>query len=266
MKLGEIISVIEKKYPEFLQYDFDNSGLNMGDKDAEVKKILLSLEATESVVDEAIEKGVDLIITHHPFLFSGVKNIVMDDVKGRCIIKLLRSNISIYCMHTSFDIAFDGLNDYFLKISGIKNEGVFEKLGVDRDYCEAKPYGMGRLGRISPETAGKFISSLKDVLKVDNVRFVGNLDKKIETIAVVTGNGSEYFEKAYKHGVDLLITGDLKYHQGIDSFDLGICVADFGHFGTENIFKDAIYPYLDENLTDIEIIKSEINIDPFKNI
>ena len=113
MKLRNLIDKIESKYPTNLAYSWDNVGLLVGEYEKEVKKILVTLEANEKVVDEAIQKGVDLIITHHPFIFSKINRVNSGNLKGRLILKLIKNDISLYSMHTNFDIAKDGLSGFF---------------------------------------------------------------------------------------------------------------------------------------------------------
>ena len=113
MKLNNLIKAIEKKYPLNLAYNWDNVGLIVGDFDSEVKKILVSLEANESVVKEAINNNIDLIITHHPFIFKKMNKINTRDLKGRLIHKLIKNDIALYSMHTNFDLSH--LNTYFIE-------------------------------------------------------------------------------------------------------------------------------------------------------
>lgn len=126
MKLNDLIKKIENKYPLNLAYDWDNVGLLVGDFHSEVKNVLVSLEANEKVIDEAIEKNVDLIVTHHPFIFRKMNKINTKDLKGRLIHKLIKNDIALYSMHTNFDIAFDGLNDYFMEIMGFENSKILD--------------------------------------------------------------------------------------------------------------------------------------------
>ena len=134
MKLRNLINKIESKYPTNLAYSWDNVGLLVGEYEQEVKKILVTLEANEKVVDEAIEKGVDLIITHHPFIFSKINRVNSGDLKGRLILKLIKNDISLYSMHTNFDIAKDGLNDYFMEIMGFENCEILEETHREKLY------------------------------------------------------------------------------------------------------------------------------------
>jgi dinuclear metal center protein, YbgI family len=264
MKLRELLDRIRVKYPEELQYSWDNSSLNLGDLDQDIKKIMLTLEITNRTIDEAVEKGVDLVISHHPFLISKLNQITSDTIKGGLVYKMIRNNISAYCMHTSYDMAEDGLNDYFFNLLGIKDREVLDVKSSLDYYNEGKVYGLGRVAELEkPLVIGELISKLKDKLNIDHARYVGPKDLVISKIAVVTGNGSEFFQLAKSKGCDILVTGDIKYHQAMDALDLGIALLDFGHFGTEHIFSKSVYDYINSISGDIEVIISEKNIDPF---
>lgn len=264
MKLRELLDRIRLKYPEELQYSWDNSSLNLGDLDQDINKIMLTLEITNRTIDEAIEKGVDLVISHHPFLMSKVNQIRTDTIKGGLIYKMIRNNISAYCMHTSYDMAEDGLNDYFFDLLGIKDRQVLDVESSLDSYNDGKEYGLGRLADLEkPIEIGDLISSLKDKLNIDHARYVGPKDLLINKIAVVTGNGSEFFQLAKSKGCDILITGDLKYHQAMDALDMGMALLDFGHYGTEHIFSESVYNYINSISGGIEVLISERNIDPF---
>ncbi|EFM65360.1 dinuclear metal center protein, YbgI family [Peptostreptococcus stomatis DSM 17678] len=264
MKLRELLDRIRLKYPEELQYSWDNSSLNLGDLDQDINKIMLTLEITNRTIDEAIEKGVDLVISHHPFLMSKVNQIRTDTIKGGLIYKMIRNNISAYCMHTSYDMAEDGLNDYFFDLLGIKDRQVLDVESSLDSYNDGKEYGLGRLADLEkPIEIGDLISSLKDKLNIDHARYVGPKDLLINKIAVVTGNGSEFFQLAKSKGCDILITGDLKYHQAMDALDIDMALLDFGHYGTEHIFSESVYNYINSISGDIEVLISERNIDPF---
>lgn len=265
MKLGKMLDTIRKKYPEFLQYDWDNSGLNLGDEEKDIKKVLVTLEITRKVIDEAIDNQVDLIITHHPMLFKKMNTITTDTIKGEYIYKLIKNDISVYAMHTSFDIAFDGLNDYFMKIIGIEETEVFDVIGKNDGYMDSKPYGIGRIGEIDCEkNVVDFISEIKKKINIYTVKVAGDATKNVKKVVVLTGGGSDYFELAKEKGADILITGDLKYHQAIDTIEIDSFVADFGHYGTEIIFRDAISEYFSDTFPEIEVIKAESLKNPIR--
>ncbi|SFE43403.1 Nif3-like dinuclear metal center hexameric protein [Peptostreptococcus sp. D1] len=265
MKLNELISIIEKKFPNNLQYDWDNSGLNIGYGDKDINRILTTLEITEDTVDEAIKSNIDLIISHHPFLFNKINRIVDTDTKGALAIKLIENNIAVYCMHTNYDIAFGGLNDYFLTLMGIENCGVLDPISSYDDYENGRMFGLGRIGKLKKSTTiEKFIIALKARLKLNTIRFVGkNINSSVKSIAVVTGAGAEYFEMIARSNIDVLVTGDMKYHQAVDAYELDVNVLDLGHYGTEYIFSDAIKKYIDEEIGGIKVQVSANMLNPF---
>lgn len=363
MKLKSLIKKIEDKYPLSLAYDWDNVGLLVGDFDMDVKKVLVVLEANEKVIEEAIENKIDLIITHHPFIFKKMNKINTADLKGRLVHKLIKNDISLYSMHTNFDIAFDGLNDYFMEIMGFKNckildttktealfklvvyvpsthaealrkalsnagaghignysdctfntegTGTFKPLegsnpfigeagiveyvneikietivsqrtlgGVISSMTKAHPYeevaydiyklenkgdsfGLGRIARLNKSTTLKKLSNLiKEKLSMDHIRIVGDIDNTIDKVAVVTGSGADMVKKAQRQGAQVIITGDVKYHDAQDALDMGMCIIDCGHFDTEDIFKDVMKRFLD-SIEEIKVNKSDIYLNPFK--
>lgn len=365
MKLKTLTKKIEEKYPLNLAYDWDNVGVLVGDLNEDIKKVMVVLEANEKVIEEAIEKDVDLIITHHPFIFSKLNKIVTTDLKGKLIYKLIKNNIGIYSMHTNFDIAFDGLNDYFVELFNLQNtkildvtnkellyklavyvpkthvdnvrvalanagaghlgnykecsfsmegegrfkpcegsnpyigkEGGLESVheikietivtqrvlgGVINAMIKSHPYeevaydlyklenkgevvGLGRYGKIKEsKTLRELALDLKSKLDMEHIRVVGDLDDNVNKIAIVTGAGADMVKKAYKLGCDVLITGDMKYHDAQDSIDIGMKVIDCGHFDTEKVFADIMFTYLSENF-EVEVIKSSINLNPFNII
>lgn len=264
MKLLEIIKEIENEYPTFIQYEWDNSGLNIGCLENEIKKIMTTLEITKDTVEEAIENEVDLIISHHPFLFSKTNKIVDSNNKGELAIKLIKNDIAVYCMHTSFDVAHNGLNDYFFELIGVKNTKILDVVGSDSRYRDGEIYGLGRVGILDQKiNIVDFIYSIKNKLHIDCARFIGDKSSEISSFAVVTGSGAEYFEMIKEKNIDLLITGDMNYHQAVDALELGVNVLDLGHFGTEYIFAEVMKRYLDSKKFVKDVIVSRRMIDPF---
>ena len=134
MKLRNLIDKIESKYPTNLAYDWDNVGLLVGDAEEEIDKVLVCLEANEAIVEEAINNNVNLIVTHHPFIFGKMRKITTSDFKGKLIHKLIKNNIAVYSMHTNFDIAFDGLNDYFMEVMGFEDSKILDVTNTETLY------------------------------------------------------------------------------------------------------------------------------------
>lgn len=244
MKLSKLISQLEEKYPLSHAEEWDNVGLMIGDRGKEVKKIQISLDITNEGIKKAIAENVDLIITHHPFIFKSIKSITTDSLQGKKVIELIKNNIAVYSMHTNLDSSKSGLNDYFAeRILGLKNGKIVEK--IERNGRE---FGIGRVYKNECKIKiDELLSLLRERLKNDNIMTNMKLDKEIEKIAVITGSGSSYWRKVKKMGADILITGDLKYHEALDAKEENFPIIDVGHFESENIFSDLILKIIEQN-------------------
>lgn len=267
MKCYELIKQLEHFAPLELAEEWDNPGLIVGDTKQEIKKVLVALDATLEVIDEAVEIGADIIVTHHPMLFSSVKKITNETATGIKIRNLIKNNISHYAMHTNLDIAFGGTNDQLAKIAGLE--------GVDilRESCEqnGKTNGLGRIGNLkNPTTFEEFSRILKQGLGLANIRVVGDGAKRIKRVALCTGSGFEFMEDAVKKGADVFITADLRYHESQKAIEAGICLIDATHYASENIIVPVICRYIKracgkegENL---EVFPSQVDGQVFTDI
>ena len=249
MKLDTIISILEKKFPRSYAEEWDNVGLLIGRKNLEVNKIQLSLDVSEEVIDKAIENNVNLIVSHHPIIFKDIKRINSDSVLGRKILKLIENKIAVYSMHTNLDSAVDGLNEL-----------VGEKLGlmfgeiIDKEIRNGVEYGIGRIYSLEKKIEiDYFIEHLKSSLNLTKIIVAGKRKKIIEKIAIVNGSGSEYWKKARVLGADILVTGDLKYHDALDAKENGMIIVDIGHYESESFFYELIIKEM-KKIQNIEIL------------
>lgn len=269
MILRDLMNIIEKKYPCSLAESWDNVGLMFGDDQQEIHKVLVALEANEAVIEEAIAQEVDLIITHHPFYFSKFRSITSDTMKGKLTLRLMKHNIALYSMHTNYDIAFDGMNDQFLKHIGFTSDAIFLPADAPAWYLEehgGKAPGLGRICTLNNSmTLVELCNHLKEKLHMHQIRFVGHPDTIITNVAVITGAAADYYNDAKAAGADVLISGDLKYHTAQDAFDAKMPIIDCGHYETEHIFSHALCDYL-ATIPEIHCIPSRLNINPFQTI
>jgi len=258
MKLREISKMLDNKLRTDIAESWDNVGLLVGDSDSEVKKVLLTLELTKDVFDFAIKEKADLIISHHPLIFSGIKKVVSSE-GDNLVYELIRNEIAFYAAHTNFDAIDGGLSDCFAQILGGKNIKVIKS--------PIEEHGICRIFDIKESSIEDYIKHIKSVMKIDNLRFSGNINDKIKKVAVVTGSGSEYIDIAVSNGAQLFITGDLKYHYALELKEKGLNILDAGHFDTEKIFPEAMHRFIRSNiekLDDIELVKSEVDVNPFE--
>lgn len=260
-KCQAITSIIEELAPKKLAESWDNVGLLIGDGSSVVKKVMISLDAPEWVIDEAIDKEIDLIICHHPMIFNPIKKVNTDNFLGRKIIKLIKNNISLYAFHTNYDIAQNGLNEVLAR-----RLGFLETLVIEPSFFNDK-IGFGRLCKIeSPLNLLEYANYLKQQLELNSIRVGGDLNKIIKKVAILNGSGSKFIQAAKKSGADLLITGDISYHDMLDAIEMGLCIIDASHYGTEKIMIDSISVFLEQRLSELKydvcVIKSKTNIDP----
>lgn len=262
--LKDIINLMRFKAPEYLALKEDNTGLIIGDLNASIDNILISLDINESIIDEAICKKVNLIITHHPIIFNSIKKINTEDFKGRNIIKLISNNINVYSAHTNLDVVFGGTNDYLAQLIGLKDSTILSLTYEDKE--NDKQYGIGRMGRLPNSISLKELCQiLKNSLNCSYLKVIGDLNTAINKVGICTGSGASYISDAFKASCDVYITGDVKYHDACDAKDMGICIIDAGHFNTENIYMEQIYKYLMNELSDssVNLYLSKLNSDPF---
>lgn len=257
IKVNNIINEMELLAPTYLKEDFDNVGLMVGDKNKEVKKVLLALDCTLKVIEEAKKENVELIITHHPLIFKRPSSITTDTLQGKKIIELIKNDISLYSSHTNFDSVENGLNDTIVSILGFDNSKILEKNKRDDKA------GLGRIVSLKESIQLEdLISKIKKSLNINNLRVVKGKDK-VNKIAIINGSGQDFIGKAVALGADCIITGDTTYHFASDYKEMEISILDVGHFASEQITFFNVMENLKEKFKDVEFITSTVEEDPF---
>lgn len=219
---------------------FDNSGFLFGRESAAVTRALLALDVTSAVVDEAIEQGAELIISHHPLIFSPLKSVT--DEK---LLKLARHQIGVISMHTNLDIAQGGVNDVLMRALGAE-----EMSGLDEDGC-------GRVGTLAEAvTMEAFLPFCKRVLNTAGLRYYDS-GRRVFKLAVMGGSGGDSLEAAFRLGCDTYLTADIKYHQFLEAQEMGINLIDGDHFCTENLIIPVLARRLGEAFPKIEFTVSQ---------
>lgn len=368
VKCQTIAGILDELAPRKFAESWDNVGLLVGDGSQKVKKVMVCLDAPEWVVEEAIEKDSDMIVAHHPMIFSGIKRVNTDTATGRKLLSLIKNNVALYCLHTNYDIVAGGLNDIFARELGFSNTEIIEEtyreklfklvvyvpaghenkvmsamcsagagfigkysgctfrakgIGTFEPQEGAKPFigtkgklesvdefrvetivpekllskvvkemlkvhpyeeaaydiyetmnegkvmGLGRIGILENEVAlSVYAGNVKTLLGADHVSFAGDPNRPIKKVALLNGSGSKYINNARFAGADVLITGDMQYHDVLDAMEMGLCVIDAGHFATEKIMIKYIAEYLrrkfQELKLDVEVVESSSNTEIIK--
>lgn len=209
------------------QEAWDNSGLQIGDFNNDISNIMLTLDMDLEALDYAINNNIDLIITHHPFFFSPIKSVDFSTYEGEIIRGMIINGISLYSMHTSFDMADYGVNTKLAEILNINNYDVLHPVGRDLS-------GYGGIGNIEPINLVEYAKRVKLQLKAEHIKLYCKDQKKvIENVAFCGGSGSEFIEDAIQKKADVYITGDIKYHQAQTALQNNLCIIDAGHYYTE---------------------------------
>ncbi|GAA0068922.1 Nif3-like dinuclear metal center hexameric protein [Clostridium sardiniense] len=259
IKVKDIKYAMNKIAPEVLKEDFDNVGLMVGDEEQEVSKILLALDCTKKVIEEAKDNGCDMIITHHPLIFRKPNKIIKNDLLGSKIIELIKNDISLYSSHTNLDSVENGINDTIVKMLGFTSCEIIEESRIN-GFNNA---GLGRIVRLEKETNIKeIISLIKKNLNINNLRVVEGVNT-VKTLAIINGSGQDFISEAVKLGSDCIITGDTTYHFASDYKELGVNIIDAGHFNTEWLVFLETMKTLKENFKNIEFIDSKVSNDPY---
>lgn len=259
VKCSEIINLMNEYANPNLAEEWDNVGLMVGDENSQIDRILVCLDVNDKTIDEAIEKNCNMIISHHPLIFKGIKSVRASDTMGNRIIKLIKNNICVFSSHTNLDIATNGTNDTLAKLLNLeKIDNLFEK--------ENSNVGLGRVGEFAEAIPFKeAINRVKEALSLNNLVVTGDLDTKIKKVGICTGAGGDidFIVQAMSKCCDLYITGDVKYHNAQVADDLGLCLIDSTHYASEVIIVPVICNYINScakrlNMN-IECIPSVIN-------
>ncbi len=251
--VGDLYNYINEIAPFKSAMDFDNVGLLIGDKNKVISKIMLSLDATPSVVNEAYQKNVDLIITHHPVIFKAIKTVLQNSIPYM----LIEKGISVISAHTNLDMANGGVNDCLADVIGLKNKTPLEF------YNELPCALIGDLNQ--PLSPLEFAKIVKNRLNCDGLRYVSG-NRQVSKVALCSGAGGDFIFKAIQSGADAFLTGEIKHHEILAANDAGITLVDAGHFKTENIVIDSLAKKLKTKFQEIQILISEEMTDGIKFI
>ena len=258
MDCNTVIKQLNQIAPEHLACEWDNVGLLLGEHTQKVKKIVVGLELTDEVAERAILEKADMSITD-------------ETPNGRRIIKLLQNKICYYAMHTNFDASPKGMAYLAAEQLGLDCIEVLDEEVIDQDET-GKEYkaGIGRIGQLKkPMTLEQLSQLVKQTFGNKALTVYASkeqMQKVIHTVSIVPGSGKEYIGISMKKGADVLITGDINHHVGLDAMDLEFPVIDAGHYRTEQIFISYMMDYLQEKLGDeVELIAIPV-CDPFQTV
>lgn len=248
----EVYNLLQKKAPFELQMDFDNSGFLVGRAERYINRILIALDITEPVIEEAINCGAQLIVAHHPVIWGGAKSVTDQTPTGRKLLLMAEHGIAAICAHTNLDAVEDGVNDALAAKLGLADIGQLHQDGVDD---QGRPYGIGRIGTVPEQSLYDFALSVKHLLGSNGIRLVDG-GKPVCTVAVGGGSCSSMLQDAITQGCDTFVTSDVKYDVFLDAKALGINLIDAGHYPTENVVCPVLQNWLQEAFPNVDVLIS----------
>lgn len=257
MRCEEIMQKLEELSPAHFAQSWDNVGLLVGRPDKEVKSVYVCLDATDEALEEASKLGVDMVISHHPMIFKGIKSVCGDHFIGRRIMKLVQQDICYFAMHTNFDIM--GMADAVADELKLRHRQVLDTTYEDDISTE----GFGRFGKLPKVmTLRECATYVKDAFGISKVRVFGDPDMEVEKAAICPGSGGSMIDAALALKADVYITGDIDHHEGIDAVARGLAIIDAGHYGVEKIFVPYMKEYLKREVNGV-LVYTQQEEEPF---
>lgn len=241
--VSKILKLLEQIAPLTLADKWDNSGLLIGNANREVDRILIALDLTEEVLEEAVEEGFDLIVTHHPLIFDPIKQITTDTRVGKLIIKLIENRMSLISLHTNMDRSFEnGINRYIGEQLELEDMDILVK--------DEENVGYGVIGNFKTvQPLKEVVENLKALFNQDTIKLTnGALEKPIRRIGFCSGSGADFIEQALSANADLYITADIKHHESQLVNSSSMTLMDVGHYESESVFLERLKALLDEQI------------------
>ena len=251
--IREIYNVLFDFAPADMKLDWDNVGLACGHFDAEVHKILVALDPMPDVFEEAKARSCELVVTHHPLLFQGVKQVNSDTYAGNCLLYLIENSIAAMNLHTNLDCCPGGVNDVLAETLGLADVSVLDPIGQD---AQGRPYGLIRTGMVQAQSLAAFAAFVRSALGCPGLRFA-DAGRPVRRVAVGGGSCGGAIDEVLAAGCDTLVTADLKYNHFEEAKYRGLNLLDAGHFETENPVCAVLARILREALPELTVLRAQ---------
>ncbi|MDE7179709.1 MAG: Nif3-like dinuclear metal center hexameric protein [Muribaculaceae bacterium] len=256
MRVKDIAATLERFAPLPLQESYDNAGLQVGLADAEVHAVLLCLDVTAEVLEEAIRRKCDMVVSHHPLIFRGLRSLTGSDETQRLAMRALEAGVAIYSAHTNLDSAWNGVSHEMAHILGVSDIEVLQPI-------EGNPRaGLGVVGNITATPTLELLRRIKEKFGVEALRYSSQSNRiVVKRIALCGGSGASLIGRAISAGADMYVTGDVKYHD-FTGYGKDIVIADIGHYESELCAMQIFSRIIREKYPDLVVYFSEDQSDP----
>ena len=276
-KLSTIIGFLERFAPLGLAEDWDNVGLLLGDRNAMITSGITCLTVTPEVVDEAVESGANLIVSHHPMPFQALKKITSDTVTGRMILKLCCHSIAVYSPHTAFDSTSSGINQMIAERVGLEQIQPLKMIdGWDQhsanedtssEPVDTAVYGVGRQGTLPDSmTCQQLGDHLSKTFQIESIKLCGSLEKSVKRIGVACGSAGQFLSDAARLGCDAFVTGETNFHTCLDAHARDVSLFLLGHYGSERFAVEQLASHLSGEFSELPFSPSSRERDPIQYI
>ena len=265
--ITDLIDCLDQIAPFEMAEPWDNVGLIVGDRSRPVGSILIGLDPTNRLIDEALSRGAETVITHHPAIFKPIPAIDTADPSGRFLEKALTHRINIIACHTNFDSTCRGVNDVLAELLGLQQLKPLLPAGSEFP----KNSGTGRIGRYMPALKrAAFVERLLDCLDLDQVQMAGELPEVISSVALCGGSGSDFAETAKRCGADVYLSAEIKHNTGRWAEESGFCIIDGSHYGTEKpavgLLAMRLRTYSSERGWNLNVLETQTETHPFSMV
>jgi len=266
-QIAEITGFLNQFAPVSLAEDWDNVGLLIGNDANQASAVITCLTLTPDVASEAIRGKAQLIVSHHPILFRAVQRMTTQTWEGRMLIALIEARISVYCPHTGYDSARDGINQQLAELFDLSDITALrpQPAGDGVDQIELKELGAGRRGSLpSATTLEDFNQQVKRRLGIDSVQYVGEPAARIERVGIACGSAAEFLPDAHEQDCQVLLTGEARFHACLEAETLGIALVLAGHYASERPAMERLAEILAGEFPNLTVWASESESDPLK--
>ena len=254
--VAEIVETLDQWYPRDLAEDWDNTGLLLGDARSNVRVAMTTLTLTEDVAEEACREDVGLIVSHHPILFRGAKQLTTDTAEGRIVLQLAQSGIAVYSPHTRFDSGQAGINQYLAERLGLS------EIAPLRPSADAEQIGSGRFGVLAnPVGASEFAAVVSEVCGVPGIHVVDS-GKSVTKVAVACGAAGEFLNDAIRLGCDGFVVGECRFHSALEARSSGVSLFVPGHYGSERPAVEWLANEISQSFSAVRTFASAVEVDP----
>ncbi len=255
--ISDVVSFLEDFAPPRLAEDWDNTGLLIGRSSAAVQNIMTCLTLTTDVAAEAVEKNVQLVVSHHPVLFRGTKRVADDSQEGRLLLSLIENGVAVYSPHTSFDSASDGINQQLAKSFGLTDIAPIRPLPDDEEL------GGGRYGSLSLSMPLiEFLTTVSGLVNAKYLEYTATSNAEVRRVAVACGAAAEYLVDAVRLGCDTFVTGEARFHGALEARAAGVNLVLLGHYSSERPAVEQLADLLSAEFSNLDVWSSRVEVDP----